>query len=189
MAVEEEGIKSALEIAMERISSMPKLTPEEIAEHKGKEHRPIGEALCNKYMQGIIEAKSLLSELNQYRGEPERVVRKALVSCLCRSIHPKESAASVRAMEGLFSIAEDRENLREKANVSWMQIYEDYEQRKSALLKELESAARTNLANLGISGSAVLPNLNKEETSAQGFAALNREFDQKLEALRSLLLQ
>ena len=84
--MEEERIKSALELAMERVAGLPELTPEEIAEQKEKEYRPVGETLGNKYLQGVIDGREMASELSQYRGEPARIVGKSLVSCLRSSI-------------------------------------------------------------------------------------------------------
>jgi hypothetical protein len=188
-AVEEERIKSALEIAMERVSRLPELTPEEIAEQKEKEYRPIGEALCNKYMQDIIGTEILPSELNQYPGDSGKIVRKALIACLSRWIRLDDKQAAVKAMEGLLRMEGDGGDLREKVNSLWLRMLDDYERRRDSLLKELESDAKKRLADLGIRGSAVLPNLNGEEASDRGLADLHRSFEPELEELRSLLTQ
>jgi hypothetical protein len=48
--VEEERIKSAFEIAMERISDLPELTPEEIAAQNEKKYGPIGKVIAGNYV-------------------------------------------------------------------------------------------------------------------------------------------
>src|SRR5512137_2431855 len=60
---EEEGIKSAFELAMERISGLPKLTPEEKAEQKEREYAPIGTSIAVKYMDGALADSELPIQL------------------------------------------------------------------------------------------------------------------------------
>ena len=101
----EEGIKSALEIAMEKISRLPELTPEEIAGQKEREYMPIGEALCQRYLNGAITDKDLSFELEKCHGDKEHIVRRTLVSQgmsseaayrFSRGVHPAMAARGVR---------------------------------------------------------------------------------------------
>ena len=185
--MEEERVKSALEIAMERISGMPELTPEEIAEQKKKEYSPVGEALCNKYLQGIVDAKDLTVELNKHKGESGGIVRQAFIGRLCSSIQLDDFETAGKALKGLLELAEDRDDFSEKVRNSWDRLLNDFEGQMGETLRELEGAAIESLKRLGISGSAIRPNLLEHEPAKQGLADLRQSFEPKLEKFRTML--
>jgi hypothetical protein len=187
--VEEEGVKSALELAMERISGLPELTPEEIAEQKEREYRPVGEALANKYMQDIIDEQDIQTELSRHRGNAGRIIRQAFISCLCRSIRLEDFQMTVKAMNGLCRLAGDADDIREKANAAWARILDDFENRKNKTLQENEASEREKLNALGISGSAVRPNLKDNESLKKNLDELRASFEPELEELRAVFLQ
>jgi hypothetical protein len=183
----EEEIKSAFELAMEQVSRLPELTPEEISEQKEKEHRPVGEALCHRYLQGDIEASALLPELQRYPGDSGKIVRKSFATCLLRAIRLDDSQAAGKAMKGLFGVIEDGNELQEIVWTSWSRMLGDFERHREVLLLEMEYLAKERLAVLGISGSAVLPNLKGDEISTQRLSDLHRSFEPRIDELRALL--
>jgi hypothetical protein len=185
-AVEEE-IKSAFELAMERVSRLPELTPKEISEQKEKEHRQAGEALCHKYMQGDIEACALRSELQRYPGNSGKIVQKSLLSCFIQAIRLDDSQAAGKAMKGLLGALEDGNELQEIVWTTWSRMLGDFERHRDVLLFEMGSKAKERLAVLGISGSAILPNLNGDEICTQRLSDLQRSFEPRLDELRTLL--
>jgi hypothetical protein len=77
-------IKSAFEIAMEKISKIDDATPEERVKWK---FFPLGEQLAAKYLK---EDVNILSELNKYKDNERKYVTQGAVEVLARSIH-KES--------------------------------------------------------------------------------------------------
>ncbi|MBN2241692.1 MAG: hypothetical protein JW793_03300 [Acidobacteria bacterium] len=185
----DEGIKSALEIAMERISGLPELTPEEIAEQKEKEFRPLGEALASKYMQGVIAETEIPAEIARHAGEPGEIVRRAFVAFLCRSVRPDDPGAAVRALNGLCRLAGDAEGLREKTTTAWSRILDDFQKRKDKILLECEATEMEKLGSLGISGSALRPNMADNESLKNELDALRRSCEPELEKLRAVLLE
>lgn len=187
--MEEERVKSALEIAMERISGLPELTPAEIAEQKEKEYQPVGEALTNKYMQGILDENGFLFELNKHQGDSGIIVRRALISSLCRSIRLDDFQATVKALNGLCLLAGDAEDIREKANAAWIRILDGFEQGKNTTLEKYEASEREKLDALGISGSAVRPNLKENELLKKELDGLCASFEPEMEKLRVMFLQ
>ncbi len=187
--MEDETVKSALEIAMERISGLPELTAEEIAEQKEKEYRPLGEALAHKYMQAILDENDLLDGFNEHKGTAGRIVRRASVAHLCRSIQLEDFRATGRAMRGLCLLTGDMERLREKANADWARILDDFERRKNNALQENTASEKEKLNALGISGSAVCPNLKDNESLKNKLEELRASFEPELEELRGAFLQ
>jgi hypothetical protein len=187
--VEEERIKSALEIAMEKLSGLPELTPEEIVEQKKKEYEPIGEALGNRYMRDMIDGKSLLSELRRHQEDEALIIRQALVSTLSASIGLENLQASEKALEGILEATEGREDWKEKAFSFWNRLSGDFERQLKAKAGELETAAREYLKSLGVSGSAIRPNLAENERVKQRLDDLRRSFDPELEKLKVMLVE
>ena len=187
--VEEERVKSALEIAMERISGLPELTPEEIAEQKEKEFQPVGEALANKYVQDIVDGHAVQTELSRHQGDSGRAVRRAYISRLCSSIQLEDSRVAVKALNGLYSLPGDMDDLRKKADASWKYLFDSYEQNRNKMLTEYEADEKKNLAGFGISGSAVRPNLADNESLEKELDELRRSFEPEVEKLRAMLLR
>jgi len=72
--MEDGKIKSALEIAMEKVAKMADLTPKEIREQKDREYRPRGEVTASKYLSHVIKNTDLAVELSKYQGEEGEVV-------------------------------------------------------------------------------------------------------------------
>ena len=183
--MEEEGIKSALELAMERVAKLPELSAEEIAEQREKEYRPLGEAIGHRYLEGILGAGELAPEAGRHEGNAGRIVRRGLVGCLSGAIGPENRLAADRARAGLLALAGERED--GEAAAEWGRILDEYEARRAALAEEQAAGARARLAVLGISGSAVVPVMERDEGYVTALAARRREFEPALERLRSRL--
>jgi hypothetical protein len=188
--VEEERIKSALEIAMERISALPELTPEEIAAQKEKQHGPVGEAIAARYLNGFINDQGIVDEVGKYRGEQKQIITRGLLSGLCRALRIEgdpESAA--RALNGVRRVVPGKSPLIEKAEEDFRSIRGEFEQEKQMRAVEFQTAAAKKLKELGISGTAVRPNLNENEKWRDESAEIRRAYESRLAVLRSSLLQ
>ena len=187
--MEEEKVKSALELAMEKISGLPQLTPEEIAAQKEREFRPIGETLCKKYLEGAMTGEALPAELARYEGEPGRIVRRAVIQSLCRSIGLEDARAAIAALAGIVSVRSDRARFLEEAGENLEKIIHQFEQEKREKSLAFAILARRQLESLGISGSAVEPNLDENAEWLEELAAIRQSYESSLEQLRERLLE
>jgi hypothetical protein len=185
--LEEEKIKSALELAMERVSRLPELTPEEIAEQKERELRPIGRTISSKYLQDWIDENGLLAELHNYQGEQKSIVRRALVSSLCQSIQLEDISKSEKAFQGLASLEKDVTEFWEEIQKTFLQIRRDFEREKQIFYKKYESIAKVKLQNAGIRGSAVKPNLIENEDWLRNMNGVCRTYEPKLKEIKDKL--
>jgi len=185
--VDDDRIKSAIEIAMERVSDMPELTPEEIDEQKERELRPVGEAIGNRFLQGMIGEKELRAELGKRRGDSGRMAGRACVAVLSGSIQLEDVPAAQRALDGLLELARGRPVFRDGARGAWERILGEFRQREAAVAREFETRAREAFAARGISGSAIRPNLAADEPYREALGELYRFFEPALEKLRSEL--
>lgn len=188
--MEEERIKSAFELAMERISAMPELTPEEIAAQKEKQYRPVGEAIAGRYLKGLISGAEIPGELDKYRDEQQQIVRRGFISGLCAKIHLQEEPETVeKALKGLGQLSPGKKTLLEHAAQDFGRIAGEFEQDKRKRSSDFGNSAAKMIEELGIAGSAVRPNLNENEDWRKELAGMRQACEIRLKALRSELQQ
>jgi len=100
------GIKSALEIAMEKVEKLGEVTEEERLKWK---YVPEGEKLAARYLKQDI---NLIAELGKYEEKAKRYVSKGGGDILIRNINlPKDGLSkrnNKKAMEGLKALKSDK---------------------------------------------------------------------------------
>jgi hypothetical protein len=181
--LEEERIKSALEIAMERLSRLPELTPEEIAEQKEKEFRPIGQAIGSRYLSGQIMQDEMTSELREHSGEKGSIIRRSLLECLIQSIQLEDSVKTDKALQGL-AFLENENSDWEKIQKFLERIRRDFDREKQITYKKYETVLKQKLENAGIRGSAVQPNLTRNDDWQRTLNGMLRTYEPKMKELR-----
>ena len=186
--MKEEKIKSALEIAMEKISDLPELTKEEIEEQKEKEYVPVGEAVAKKFLSGTISDSELPMELAQYPGSPGHIVRRSLVEALCREIRlENEDAISGKALTGVRLLASARVGVVEGMGDEFRKIVDDYGRMKEEKSRQYDVLARERLEKLGVSGFAVQPNLSEDPGWKEQLQEIQNSFEPRLADIREKL--
>jgi hypothetical protein len=187
--MEEEKIKSALELAMEKISGLPQLTPEEIAAQKEKQFRPVGEALCKRYLDGTMAGDALPFELARHEGEQGRIVRRAVIQGLCRSIGLEDARAARTALTGMEFLMPDRREFLAETGINLQRIIDQFEAEKREKSREFAILARQRLESMGIAGSGVEPNLNENAEWLEELASIRQSYESELEKLREMILR
>ncbi len=183
--MEEERVKSAFEIAMERISALPELTPEEIAEQNEKRYGPIGEALAGKFLGRLIDDDEMLAEMAKYTAEQGKIVRRSLILSLCRSMssgEPPDRAA--KASAGLIRLSPGKRAFIERAAAEIQSFAREFEE---ARRKKSVDFATSFLRPLGITGTAIRVNPAENPQWEEELRRLRQEYEPKLERLRSAL--
>ncbi|MFY9814178.1 MAG: hypothetical protein WBQ62_10460 [Dehalococcoidales bacterium] len=125
-------IKSAYEIAMEKINKIESATPEERLKWK---YIPKGEELAGKYLKDDI---NLTAELAKYGEQERKYVVQGISSILIRNIDlPKNDAVkknNKKAMDGLSAIKKDKKGL-ENAFSKIRYIFNHYSEQGEAQKK------------------------------------------------------
>jgi hypothetical protein len=102
-------IKSALEIAMEKVKKLGEATEEERLKWK---HVPEGEQLATRYLK---EDYNLVAELSQYQENVRKYITEGAAEVLIRNISlPNSDSAkksNKKAMDGLKILKNDRGNV------------------------------------------------------------------------------
>lgn len=132
-------IKSAYEIAMEKIKDIGDATPEERLKWK---FTPKGEELAGKYMK---DQANLQAELDKYKDEERKYVAQGVTSILARIIDlPKNNAIEKnnrKAMEGIKSIKKDKagvENVFSKIRYIFNHYTEQGEDQKKQVYEQVK---------------------------------------------------
>ena len=133
------NIKSALEIAMEKIEKLDKATDEERLKWK---YVPEGEKLAARY---IKQDFNLVDGLSQYEENAKRYIIEGAANILIRNINlPKDNLAkrnNKRAMEGLKNLKSDKvgvENVYSKIRRIFNHYMEQGEQQRKQAYEKLK---------------------------------------------------
>lgn len=132
-------IKSAFEIAMEKISKIEDATPEERVKWKVF---PVGEQLGAKFLK---EDVNILSELNKYKDPERKFVTQGVVEVLARSIDlPRNDnikKVNRKAMDGIKLVKKDKsgvENIYSKFRYVFNHYNEQGEQQRKQAYEQVK---------------------------------------------------
>lgn len=147
-------IKSAWELAMEKVDRLGKLSPEELRRQKEDRSRTIGEGLAERYLAGT-PLRDIKLDLDKSKGNDRGLVEAALASRLTGSIELGDTERLSKVLEGLSAIGPaGREGLPEtRAEIE--ALFDEYREADQKRRREVETAAREVLHQLRISGSAI----------------------------------
>ena len=139
-------IKSALEIAMERVEKLGEITEEERLKWK---YVPEGEKLAARYIKQNL---NLLTELNKYEENARKCVIEGASDILTRNISlPKNDLArrnNKRVMEGLKIIKSDKvsiENIYSRIRRIFEHYAEQGEQQRNQAYESLKAEVGARL--------------------------------------------
>jgi hypothetical protein len=180
-------IKSAWEIALEKVEKLGSLSPEERRKQKEKEFGAIGQTLADKYLTGL-GLWQLETELNKYSVEEKGLVQKALASKLIQMIELGNRERLQRVMEAILALKQGDSAISSiKGEIE--QLFQEYDEAAQKESQEIEKSAREVLHQLRISGSAigainpgVIPELR------QGLNRLARPYEERLEGMKTKLI-
>ena len=184
--MEEEKIKSALEISMEKVAKMADLTPQEIREQKEREYGPRGEVTASRYLSHVIKNTDLAVELSKYQGEEGEIVRKAFLSSLCRAIQLNDADKSRRAIAGIQTL--DIQFDFEGVKGEFEEISSAFDREREKTYQKLEESQREILNGLGISGSAVRPNVKEKADFQNELNQMRAPYDMRIDKLKDKML-
>jgi hypothetical protein len=147
-------IKSAWELAMEKVEKLGKLSPEEVRRQKEEKYGSIGQGLAEKYLTGLA-LRDVRIELDKYKGEEGELVRAALASKLIDAIELGDAERLSKVIEGISEL-----NLKSREGLAGIraeieQLFGEYREAEQKKRREVETAARGVLHQLRISGSAI----------------------------------
>ncbi|MDD5093799.1 MAG: hypothetical protein PHV74_05395 [Dehalococcoidia bacterium] len=184
--MEKDRIKSAREIAMERVAKMSSLSPEQVKQQKEREYGPRGEAIARKYLQGAVRGTDLQAELDRYPSQEAQIVRRSLVSTLCESINLDDMDRNVKALEGIrtiLKIQNDFKTTERELGTIAVQFAQDARQE----YEMCEKMGIERLKNLGISGSAAKPNVKGTDDWRHRDERIRQDYAPKVDQVKKTI--
>jgi len=183
--LEDKRIKSALEIAMERAASMPDLTQEELAEQKEKEYQPRGAAIGRRYLEGALKERDLQTELSKYQGQEGEIVKQAFLLTLNQSIKVESKSISLRALNGIKAVEPSADLGEIKKQIE--AIFDEFGRQVKRQIRRYEALETERFQKLGISGSAIKPNLEESQAWQAELKRIQSDYDSKISKLKENL--
>ena len=139
-------MKSALEIAMEKVEELGEPTEEERLKWK---YVPQGEKLAVRYLKGNC---NLVAELGQYQDDVRKYIMEGAAEILIRNISlPKNNLAKKnnrKVMDGLKTLKSDKvsvENVYSKIRYLFNHYDEQGEQQRKQAYQSLKTEVETNM--------------------------------------------
>jgi hypothetical protein len=180
-------IKSAWELAMEKVEKLGKLSPEELQRQKSEKCGSIGQGLSEKYLSGLT-LRDLRLELDKHKGEERDLVSTALASRLIDAIELGDAERLSKVLEAISEL-----NLKNGVDLAGVgaeveQLFGEYRETEQKKRHEVETAARGVLHQLRISGGAI-GSVNPEVVPEwkNELDKIAQPYRERLESLKALL--
>ena len=177
MPGEDEEWKSALDIAMEKAQKLGSLSNEDKRKLKEEELSEVGQALGKRYLSGL-PVRDIELELEKYKENRQSVVSYFL-NFLFDNISPTDSANAETILEAIEHFTKSQEaagRIRNTINEYQTTIVK---LRRESLGK-LIAVKKKELANMGISGSAVEPAVEACAEWLESKQALDATYKERL---------
>lgn len=146
-------IKSTLDLVLERTRNLS-MTAEEKERFLRREREESLRGLTTKFLNGLSDLRPLRKEMEKAGKEHEKGVRKILKDLVIEQIRPEgDNRKAYQILEKLLGIKKDPCIAASRA----------FQAMIASAQPEFLERARLRLAEQGISGSAVHPDLSKDE--------------------------
>ena len=168
-------IRSTMDIIMEKAKGLT-MTEEEKEAFRKKETEGKVRGLFQRFLDGFIDAERLKDEIGSLGEERYAVAREALVrKCMDRMEPGADNTILLDALENAAGL--DIAPIRK--------IILDYNQDLEQQKMDRKQVLQKNLEGLGISGSAVIPNIHADQEWIKDLSEMNKGFREKVETLFS----
>jgi hypothetical protein len=180
-------IKSAWELAMEKVEKLGKLSPEELQRQKAEKCGSIGQGLAEKYLSGLA-LRDLKLELDKHKGEERDLVSTALASRLIDAIELGDAERLAKVEEAISGLKLKAKERLAAFSGEIEQLFAEYREAEQKKRREVETAAKGVLHQLRISGSAI-GSVNPEVVPEwkNELDKIAQPYRERLESLKALL--
>jgi hypothetical protein len=163
-------IKSTLDIIMEKTKGLT-MTEEEKEAFRKKETDGKVRGLLQRFLDGFIDAERLKDEIGSLGEKRYAVAREALIrECMGRMEPGADNTIFLDALENAAGL--DIAPIRK--------IILDYNQDLEQQKMDRKQVLQKNLKGLGISGTAVIPNIHADQEWIKDLSEMNKGFQEKL---------
>ena len=163
-------IKSTLDIIMEKTKGLT-MTEEEKEAFRKKETEGKVRGLLQRFLDGFIDAERLKDEIGSLGEKRYAVAREALLrECMGRMEPGADNTILLDALENAVGL-----------DITPIQkIILDYNRDLEQQEMDRKQVLQKNLMGLGISGTAVIPNIHADQEWIRYLSEMNKGFQKKL---------
>jgi hypothetical protein len=183
MAEDNEKVKSALEIALEKAQKLGGMSSDEKQKLKDENLESVGLALSKRYLKGL-PVRDVEIELGKYKEDRKTIVTY-LLSYLVNEIDMGDPDGAERILEAInhFAGAPAAEKIGSLLNECRSAMKKAWQKNQQTL----GAAKRRELARLGISGSAIKPAIEGSPEWLEARQQLHSDYQKRLEGIKSSL--
>jgi len=179
-------IKSAWEIAQEKVEKLGKLSPDELKKKSEEKFTLIGQAIADKYLGGL-DLWQLEVELDKYKSEEKATLKESVALKLVQAIELGNNERLSRIIEGIAYLKQEKA-VRE-IDDKIKKLFKEYNQVEQEGSEKLEKSAGEILHQLRISGSAIASvNPKALGEGKQDLEQLTQPYRERLEPLKQKLI-
>jgi hypothetical protein len=178
-------IKSAREIAQEKVSKLGELSPEERRGQRQDRCRLIGKSLADKYLSQY-DTRLLEAGLNEHGAQDKNLIIQAAVQRLIEGIDLKYGSRLDKISQGILTLANTETAIETLGKIQ--ELFQEYEEAENRERQEIEKAGREILHQLRLSGTAISEiNARAKEEWEKRLTQLAGPFEERLNNLKQEL--
>jgi hypothetical protein len=178
-------IKSAREIAQEKVSKLGELSPEEKRGQIQDRCRMIGKSLAEKYLSQY-DIRLLETELNKDNAQDKELIRQAAIQRLTEEINLRYGSKLNKITQGILTLANNATAVETIGKIKG--LFQEYEEAENRARQEIENAGMEILHQLRIAGTAISQiNIRAKEEWEQRLHQLTAPFEERLKQLKQEL--
>jgi hypothetical protein len=175
-------IKSAREIAQEKVSKLGELSPEERKGQRQDKCRLIGKSLADKYLSQY-DIRLLEAELNKHSAQDKNLIIQAAIHRLIEVINLKYGSRLNKISQGILTLANTETAIETLGKIK--ELFQEYEETENRERQEIEKAGREILHQLRVSGTAIGQiNIRAKEEWEKKLIQLAGPFEERLNELK-----
>ena len=175
-------IKSAIEIAMERTQGL-RLSSEEKEKLKEEELQSRGHALVNRFLEVDLHFREVEKELARFSSEQRSQLEQIMLRDLAAALNLDRDNGLI--FQGIQILAPDKTEAIPRIK----ELAKEYQEKSAEARRKTAEVLRTKWANLGISGSAVVPKVAESAEYADALKAFRPPYEARLQALKDQIRQ
>lgn len=168
-------IKSTLDIIMEKAQDFT-VTEEEKKAFQKKEVEVKVRGFLQKYLDGLMEIESFKQEMGAFGGNQQEMAREALKrECLDRIDPEADNARLLKLLD----------HLDDKNTLHLLEILSEFQKDLEKERAVREKAVRERLRRAGVSGKAVIPNIEGDLEWIRYKSERRESFYEKLDLIKN----
>lgn len=180
-----ERIKSAKEIALEKVEKLGRLSPEELKEERDRRYVEVGRQLALRYLSSR-NLTDIKEELLKYNGEERNVVERSLLRDMVEGVE----LGNHDQLSLLLELAsQTKDETVSKAGQEINDLFHSYQEAAERGKKEVKNEGKNILHQLRISGDAIGEiNLRAKEEWKKRIEAVASPYAEELYRIKEGLL-